>query len=99
MHSLQIKAQGTDPKKASSIFEFTANDIDGNVVGLDKYKGHVCVIVNVASKWGKTDVNYKQLVEMHKMVSFKFLNNWVSYLAVVVMGRTLESLQWCKMTF
>ena len=28
-------------------------------VSLEKYKGHVCIIVNVASKWGKTDVNYK----------------------------------------
>ena len=63
-----------DPKKASSIYDFTAKDIDGNEVwnpwlscqytsdfqvSLSKYKGHVCVIVNVASKWGKTDVNYK----------------------------------------
>ena len=65
-----------DPKKASSIYDFTAKDIDGNEVSIDqsnikpikmcflqvslsKYKGHVCVIVNVASKWGKTDVNYK----------------------------------------
>ena len=34
----------------------------GNIcaqVSLEKYKGHVCIIVNVASKWGKTDVNYK----------------------------------------
>jgi glutathione peroxidase-family protein len=60
-----------DPKKASSIYDFTATDIDGNQVtgrpnrlsvkeeqlknsnfqvSLDKYKGHVCVIVNVATK-------------------------------------------------
>jgi len=48
-----------DPKKAESIYEFSAKDIDGNEVSLEKYKGHVCVIVNVATKWGKTDVNYK----------------------------------------
>lgn len=29
------------------------------------FRGRVCVIVNVASKWGKTRVNYTQLVEMH----------------------------------
>ena len=55
-----------DPKKATSIYDFTAKDIDGNEVlisqnqtnenltffqvSLSKYKGHVCVIVNVASK-------------------------------------------------
>jgi len=43
-------ASGTDPKKAGSIYEFSAVDIDGNEVKLDKYKGHVCIIVNVASK-------------------------------------------------
>lgn len=37
-------------KKASSIYEFTATDIDGNDVSLEKYRGHVCIIVNVASK-------------------------------------------------
>jgi len=37
-------------KKAKSIYEFTAKDIDGNEVSLEKYRGHVCIIVNVASK-------------------------------------------------
>jgi len=37
-------------KKAKSIYEFTALDIDGNEVSLEKYRGHVCLIVNVASK-------------------------------------------------
>ncbi|KZS06158.1 putative Glutathione peroxidase [Daphnia magna] len=37
-------------KQAQSIYDFTAVDIDGNTVSLDRYKGHVCIIVNVASK-------------------------------------------------
>lgn len=37
-------------KKASSIYEFTVRDIDGNEVSLEKYRGHVALIVNVASK-------------------------------------------------
>jgi len=53
----------------STIYEFTATDIDGNEVSLEKYRGHVCIIVNVASKWGLTDVNYKQLVELHEKYS------------------------------
>jgi len=40
----------TDWKKAQSIYEFEALDIDGNNVSLEKYRGHVCLIVNVASK-------------------------------------------------
>ena len=30
------------------IFDFS--DIDGNEISLEKYRGHVCIIVNVASK-------------------------------------------------
>jgi len=45
-----VMAEGGNPKKANSIYEFTAKDIDGNDVSLAKYQGHVCVIVNVASK-------------------------------------------------
>ena len=48
----------------SSVHQFKVTDIQGKTVGLDKYKGHVLVIVNVASRWGKTDVNYRQLVEL-----------------------------------
>lgn len=53
-------------KKAASIYEFKADDIDGNEVSLEKYKGHVCVIVNVASKWGMTDKNYTELQALHE---------------------------------
>jgi len=35
---------------AKSIWEFTANDLDGNPVPLSNYQGKVCLIVNVASK-------------------------------------------------
>jgi len=44
------KSSSTDWKKAKSIYEFEALDIDGNNVSLEKYKGHVCLIVNVATK-------------------------------------------------
>lgn len=43
-------AQVGDWQSAKSIYEFSAKDIDGEVVSLDKYRGYVCIIVNVASK-------------------------------------------------
>jgi len=44
-------SKGADDKTAAgSIYEFSAKDIDGNEISLEKYRGHVCVIVNVASK-------------------------------------------------
>lgn len=30
--------------------EFSARDIDGNMICLDKYKGFVCIVTNVASQ-------------------------------------------------
>lgn len=48
-----------------SIYQFSAKTIDGEEVSLSKYEGQVCVVVNVASKWGKTRANYTQLVELH----------------------------------
>eukprot|EP01102_Stenamoeba_stenopodia_P018601 TRINITY_DN684_c0_g1_i1.p1 TRINITY_DN684_c0_g1~~TRINITY_DN684_c0_g1_i1.p1 ORF type:complete len:275 (+),score=49.28 TRINITY_DN684_c0_g1_i1:197-1021(+) len=35
---------------ANSLFEFTADDIDGNPVPMSRYAGKVCLVVNVASK-------------------------------------------------
>lgn len=49
-----------------SIYEFTANDIKGNPISLSKYKGHVCIIVNVASRCGHTKSNYEQFVKLHE---------------------------------
>lgn len=52
-------------KNAKSIYEFSVNDINGQPVSLEKYKGHVCIIVNVASQCGLTKNNYKELVELY----------------------------------
>jgi len=53
----------------NSIFDFNANDIDGNHCPLAKFAGNVCLVVNVASYWGLTDVHYEQLqglyLELH----------------------------------
>uniref|UniRef100_A0A7N8Y6K6 Glutathione peroxidase 4a n=1 Tax=Mastacembelus armatus TaxID=205130 RepID=A0A7N8Y6K6_9TELE len=39
-----------DWQRATSIYDFSATDIDGNVVSLEKYRGNVVIITNVASK-------------------------------------------------
>uniref|UniRef100_F6SXN6 Glutathione peroxidase n=1 Tax=Ornithorhynchus anatinus TaxID=9258 RepID=F6SXN6_ORNAN len=57
-------ASPDDWRCANSIYEFSAEDIDGKLVSLEKYRGKVCIITNVASK-GKTEVNYTQLVDLH----------------------------------
>uniref|UniRef100_A0A803V8Q1 Glutathione peroxidase 4 n=1 Tax=Ficedula albicollis TaxID=59894 RepID=A0A803V8Q1_FICAL len=43
-------AQADDWRSAKAIYDFHALDIDGNDVSLEKYRGDVCIITNVASK-------------------------------------------------
>lgn len=45
-----MSAPTEDWQTATSIYDFSATDIDGNVVSLEKYRGNVVVITNVASK-------------------------------------------------
>jgi len=54
-----------DWEKATSIYDFNVIDIDGNEVSMEKYRGHVVIIVNVATEWGLADTNYRQLQAMH----------------------------------
>jgi len=50
-HFCRVSASDNDSwKTASSIYDFTVRDIDGEDICLEKYKSHVCVLVNVASK-------------------------------------------------
>lgn len=48
--SALMLASAQDLNTATSIYDFSATDIDGNVVSLEKYRGDVVIITNVASK-------------------------------------------------
>jgi len=53
------------PEQAKSIFEFSETTIDGEEVPLEKYRGKVCLIVNVASRCGFTNSNYQQMATLY----------------------------------
>lgn len=59
-------AETVDYKNAKSIYDFTAKDTFGNDVPLEKYKGKVCIIVNIASQCGLTTSNYSKLTDLKK---------------------------------
>uniref|UniRef100_A0A3B4AK82 Glutathione peroxidase n=1 Tax=Periophthalmus magnuspinnatus TaxID=409849 RepID=A0A3B4AK82_9GOBI len=42
-----MSAPTEDWQRATSIYNFTATDIDGNLVSLEKYRGNVVIITNV----------------------------------------------------
>jgi len=51
--------------EASSLYELNYTSIDGTEESMEKYRGHVLIVVNVASKCGYTCVNYEQLTELY----------------------------------
>ncbi|KAF5274165.1 hypothetical protein FQR65_LT17068 [Abscondita terminalis] len=53
-------------KTPSRFYEFTANNIKGEPVSMDQYKGHVSIIVNVASQCGYTQNHYEELNELYE---------------------------------
>ena len=51
--------------KFNTVYDFTATSITGESVPLERYRGHVLLIVNVASRCGFTP-QYSELEELHR---------------------------------
>ncbi|KPU78583.1 uncharacterized protein Dana_GF10532, isoform B [Drosophila ananassae] len=71
--TMQIDMSNGDYKNAASIYEFTVKDTHGNDVSLDKYKGQVVLVVNIASKCGLTKNNYQKLTDLKEKYGDKGL--------------------------
>ena len=68
-------APTTMPASAEGVHAFSVQDIDGKTVDLSSYKGHVLLIVNVASKCGFTPqyAGLEKLYEQRKDSGFVIL--------------------------
>jgi len=60
---------GMAATEATDIYGFSAKDIDGNDVSMEKYRNKVVLIVNVATRWTLTSSNYAQLQQLHEKYS------------------------------
>jgi len=69
-HSDQ-EVQGAE--KVPAALNHTAKDIDGKDVKLSKYQGRVLLVVNLASRWGRTP-QYLQLQALHAKYNAKGLS-------------------------
>lgn len=55
-----------NPANPQSVLDFKVKDTYGNDVSLDKYKGQVLVVVNIASQCGLTSSNYDKLTKLQE---------------------------------
>ncbi|KAK9503208.1 hypothetical protein O3M35_011826 [Rhynocoris fuscipes] len=62
-----ICVQSDAGDEPTSIYDFTVNDINGNEVSLEKYKGHVLVIVNIASDRALSTINDSELERLYQL--------------------------------
>ena len=64
--STQTEGEGAYQESFGTIYDFKANDINGQERLISDFRGKILLIVNVASSCGKTDGEYKRLVDLHQ---------------------------------
>lgn len=71
-HFAEMATESTsDYKSASSVYDFTVKDGQGEDISLEKYRGKVLLVVNIASKCGLTKGNYAELTELSQKYADK----------------------------
>ncbi|XP_006126457.1 glutathione peroxidase 7 [Pelodiscus sinensis] len=64
--TLLFLAFATSQQKETDFYTFKVVNIRGKLVSLEKYRGSVSLVVNVASECGFTDSHYKALQQLQK---------------------------------
>jgi len=84
-----------------SIYNFTVKNIDGEDVSLEKYKGKVLLIVNVASKCGFTSQydGLEKLYDKYKDKNFMILGFPSNQFSNQEPGSNKEIKEFCRLTF
>src|ERR1044072_2247967 len=84
-----------------TIYEFKMKDIDGKDVSLDKFKGKVLLVVNVASKCGNTpqDDGLEKLYTDYKDKGFAILGFPANEFGGQEPGTNAEIKEFCSLTY
>ncbi|XP_030642891.1 putative glutathione peroxidase 8 [Chanos chanos] len=72
LYLLQTKL--TKSRKQKDFYTFEVKDTKGRTVSLDKYRGKVSLVVNVASLSEHTEQNYRALQELHRELGTSHFN-------------------------
>lgn len=60
-----VERRSSSDATPQDIYGFRVRDLNGNEISLERYRGLVVIIVNVASECGLTNVNYDHLNYLH----------------------------------
>ncbi|KAH0618618.1 hypothetical protein JD844_017993 [Phrynosoma platyrhinos] len=63
---LFLAFSASEPKEDNNFYAFKVVNIRGKLVSLEKYRGSVSLVVNVASECGYTDSHYKALQKLQR---------------------------------
>jgi len=87
--------------KEKGMYEFTMKDIDGNDVSLEKYKGDVVMLVNVASRCGLTPQyeGLQEIYEKYKDRGFTVLGFPANNFMGQEPGTEAEIKEFCSLTY
>ena len=72
-----------------TLFDFSADDIDGVAQSLGKYRNSVTIVVNVASEWGLAKYHYPQLQKMYEDLEDQGLRNRVKTYSMIYSKQSL----------
>lgn len=69
-----LQTQLVKPRKPKDFYAFDVRDAKGRTVSLEKYRGKVSLVVNVASFSENTEANYGFLQELHRELGTSHFN-------------------------
>jgi len=94
-------AGSPESETVSGFYGFTVKDIDGNEITLEKFKGKLLLVVNVASKCGYTPQyeGLQKVYEKYKDKGFLVLGFPANNFAWQEPGSDSEIKQFCKLNF
>ncbi|XP_070605065.1 glutathione peroxidase 7 [Erythrolamprus reginae] len=72
--ALMFLAFSASEQKEDNFYSFKVVNIRGKLVSLDKYRGSVSLVVNVASECGYTDSHYKALQQLQREIGSYHFN-------------------------
>ncbi len=84
-----------------SVYDFTVKAADGTDIALEKYKGQVVLVVNVASKCGFTPQyeGLESIFEKYHDKGFSVLGFPCNQFGAQEPGNNEEIMQFCKLTY